>query len=196
MSPPVYVQPPHIYVFFGAIGLWIVSDLHIAWRFGGRGDASQDRGSKRVLGLSVAAGVLGAALVSEFVTTLSLAHPAIAFWGGIGTMVLGVVVRQYAAWTLREYFSLEVTVDSTDSVVTSGPYRWVRHPSYTGGFTTLVGLGVAVGNWVSLAVVIGAGLVGYGYRITVEERALRDRLGEEYEAYAERTPYRLVPGLW
>lgn len=196
MSPPVYAQAPHLYVFFGAIGLWVVSDLRIGWRYGDRGDASQDRGSKRVLGASVVAGVVGAALVPELVPAPSLPWPAIAFWIGIGTMALGVAVRQYAAWTLREYFSLEVAVDSTDSVVTAGPYRWVRHPSYTGGFTTLVGLGVAVGNWASLGIVIVAGLVGYGYRIAVEERALREQLGEEYEAYAERTPYRLVPGLW
>ncbi|WP_245742075.1 methyltransferase family protein [Natrinema salaciae] len=126
-----------------------------------------------------------------------------AFWIGIGLVLCGVFLRQYAVRTLDEYFSVAVSVDASDRVVSSGPYRWVRHPSYTGGLGTLIGTGVATGNWLSLGLVTVAGLVAYGYRIRVEERVLREQLGDSreqlgdsYDAYATQTPYRLVPGLW
>ena len=48
-----------------------------------------------------------------------------------------------------------------------GPYRVLRHPSYTGGLLTMVGIGLAIGNWLSLLLVV---LAAYGYRIQVEER--------------------------
>ncbi|WP_306052207.1 methyltransferase family protein [Natronococcus wangiae] len=128
--------------------------------------------------------------------SLARVRPTVAFWAGLGTILLGVAVRQYAVRTLGDGFSLEVTVDEDDEVIDSGPYRWIRHPSYTGALFSLVGVGIAVGNWLSIVVVTLAGLAGYGYRIRVEERALRDTLGDAYVEYASRTPYRLVPGLW
>ena len=88
-----------------------------------------------------------------------------------------------------------VTVPSDQHVVDRGPYRWVRHPSYSGLLLTLVGLGAALGNWLSLialAVLPTAGLV---VRIRVEEAALLAALGAPYREYA-RHRRRLVPGLW
>lgn len=193
---PLSLEDPYLYVFVGALVVWIVSDLSIGVRYRDGAAAPQDRGSKRAIGIAVSGGVLGAALVPEVVTAPGLPYPRAAFWIGIGLVLFGVLIRQYAVRTLGEFFSLAVTVEETDTVVSSGPYRWVRHPSYTGGLAALIGIGVATGNWLSLGLVTVAGLLGYGYRIRVEERALRETLGDSYEAYAERTPYRLVPGLW
>lgn len=196
MSSPIYLQGAYLYVFFGALGIWIVSDLSIGVRYRDGTAGPQDRGSKRVIGIAVSGGVVGAALLPELVTVPTLPRQRAAFWIGIGLVLFGVLFRQYAVRTLGEYFSIAVSVEETDTVVSSGPYRWVRHPSYTGGLITLIGLGVATGNWLSPGLVTVAGLLGYGYRIRVEERVLREKLGAAYEAYAERTPYRLVPGLW
>ncbi|OAQ53547.1 nickel-cobalt-cadmium resistance protein [Natrinema mahii] len=196
MSAPIFSEEPYLYVFVGALAVWIVSDLRIGARHRDGATGPRDRGSKRVIGIAVSGGTAGAALLPELVAVPTLPRQRVAFWIGIGLVVLGVLFRQYAVRTLGEYFSLAVSVDEADTVVTSGPYRWVRHPSYTGGLTTMVGIGVATGNWLSLGVVTLAGVAGYGYRIHVEERVLREKLGESYEAYAERTQYRLVPGLW
>ena len=196
MSAEIYSQPPYLYVFFGTIGVWIVSDLSIGLRHRGGGERTQDRGSKRAIGVAVSGGVAGAAVIPEVVSAPRLPRPLAAFWIGIGLALCGVLLRQYAVRTLGEHFSLEVSVAETDSVVRSGPYRWVRHPSYTGALTTMIGIGLAAGSWLSLGVVTVAGLLGYGYRIRVEERVLREQLGDSYEAYTDRTPYRLVPGLW
>ncbi|MFC4438674.1 MULTISPECIES: methyltransferase family protein [Natrialbaceae] len=195
MFPQSGPEFPSTAAFF-VVGVWVVSDWSIAFRYRGAVEESRDRGSKRVIGAAVAGGVLAAALLPLIVPAPRVPSPTVAFWAGLGTILLGIAVRQYAIRTLGDGFSLEVTVDADDEVVDSGPYRWVRHPSYTGALLSLLGVGIAAGNWLSIAVVLAAGLAGYGYRIRVEERALRDTLGEAYAEYARRTPYRLLPGLW
>jgi protein-S-isoprenylcysteine O-methyltransferase Ste14 len=80
------------------------------------------------------------------------------------------------------------------SVVTTGPYRYVRHPMYAGAIFYFVGMALLLGSWWGLAaapVLIGL----LAIRIPIEERALRGAL-DGYDAYAARVRYRLIPGLW
>ena len=77
-------------------------------------------------------------------------------------------------------------------VVEQGMYRWVRHPSYTGGMMMMAGVGLAWGNWMSLLVLIISTLLLYSHRVTVEERALVAVLGDDYRGYMERTK-RFIP---
>ena len=78
-------------------------------------------------------------------------------------------------------------------VIQSGPYRWIRHPSYTGGLITLLGVLVCCVNLASLPALLVA-LGGYAYRIRIEERALARDLGPAYKDYMRRTK-RLIPFL-
>ena len=73
-----------------------------------------------------------------------------------------------------------------------GPYRLIRHPSYTGLLITLLGLGFIYANWLSLLVLMGCSLLGLSYRIHVEEHVLKAHLGERYQEYMRRTK-RLIP---
>jgi protein-S-isoprenylcysteine O-methyltransferase Ste14 len=79
--------------------------------------------------------------------------------------------------------------------VTRGPYARIRHPSYTGLLLIVAGFGLAVGNWLSLALCLLLPLPAVVWRIRVEEAELERVLGEAYAAYRARTA-RLVPGLW
>lgn len=117
------------------------------------------------------------------------------FWFGILVMLAGFAVRMAAVATLGELFRHRIVLLLNHEVVESGPYARVRHPSYAGAVLTYVGVGVACGNWVSLAVVTASAVVGFGYRVRVEERVLGREL-EGYEEYTERVPYRLVPFVW
>jgi protein-S-isoprenylcysteine O-methyltransferase Ste14 len=84
--------------------------------------------------------------------------------------------------------------ERSQKVITTGPYRLVRHPMYAGGFLYFVGLPFMFGSWLGLAVVplfIALLLL----RIPIEERMLRKNL-EGYDEYAARVRYRLVPGVW
>jgi protein-S-isoprenylcysteine O-methyltransferase Ste14 len=96
---------------------------------------------------------------------------------------------------LGRAFRTTVEVEAGQQVVDRGPYRWVRHPSYTGMLVIGVGLGLAYGNWLSLAVLVLLPLATMLRRIFVEEAALVRVLGQPYLAYRCKTK-RLVPGLW
>jgi protein-S-isoprenylcysteine O-methyltransferase Ste14 len=97
--------------------------------------------------------------------------------------------------TLGRFFKVTVSIQEGHRVVSSGPYRLLRHPSYTGLLAILLGLGLMLGTWLGLAALIVLPLVGTLIRIRVEEAVLLDALGDEYASYAAATK-RLVPGVW
>lgn len=80
-------------------------------------------------------------------------------------------------------------------MVDTGPHRLVRHPSYTGLLMAALGVGIALGNWLSMAACLLPALIGFSIRLRSEERTLADQLGEPYRAYMTRTR-RLIPGIW
>jgi protein-S-isoprenylcysteine O-methyltransferase Ste14 len=114
---------------------------------------------------------------------------------GLLMMAAGLVVRLWAILTLGRYFTVDVRVHDGQTVVDRGPYRWVRHPAYTGLLVFVVGLGVALTNWASLLVLALLPAVGLLVRIRSEERALLAGLGDDYRRFAA-TRRRLFPGIW
>jgi len=116
------------------------------------------------------------------------------FYPGIFTMVLGVLVRQWAIAVLGRFYSLTVRVAEDHRVVVKGPYRLVRHPSYAGVLITFIGLALAVQSWGALLVLLTVFGVSHGYRMRVEERVLQSELGQDYAEYMKRTK-RLIPFL-
>jgi protein-S-isoprenylcysteine O-methyltransferase Ste14 len=97
--------------------------------------------------------------------------------------------------TLGRYFTFAVMTSPDQPVITSGPYRFVRHPGYTGVILVVLGAGLIAGNWLGLAgwaLLVIAPLL---YRIHIEENALLSALGDRYAAYAAHHK-RLVPLVW
>ena len=91
---------------------------------------------------------------------------------GVTAIVLGSLGRQWAISTLGRFFTLNVQISEDQRVVTNGPYRWVRHPSYTADLLAFTGIGLALGNWLALLAAATLPLLGLLVRIHVEERAL------------------------
>jgi len=102
------------------------------------------------------------------------------------------LLRRYCWRALGEYFTGDVKARADQPVIRSGPYRFVRHPSYTGAMMMFVGIGLALGNWVSLALVTIAAIAAYSYRVAVEERALVEAIGDPYKAYMKERK-RFIP---
>lgn len=196
MTASLIEQPPYTYLFYALVIAWGLVNARLHFR--DRGDAVQreDGGSRRILGLATAAAIVAAVAVYEAVPVAGIPAPRLAFWLGVALFVIGAAIREYAVRTLGRYFTLDLAADAGQPVVDRGPYAWVRHPSYTGAFVSLVGVGLVLSNWLSLAVVTAGVGAGYWYRIRTEEQLLRAELGGAYEEYAERTPYRLIPGVW
>jgi isoprenylcysteine carboxyl methyltransferase (ICMT) family protein YpbQ len=145
---------------------------------------SPDSGSLRVLLIAqslalLAAIILAALRVWQF--PISLMRPLFAF--GVTLTLLGSLLRRYCTRTLGVYFTGDVRARSEQPVIRSGPYRFVRHPSYTGGIMMFTGIGFALGSVLGLLLVVVTTVVAYGYRVAVEERALVAAIGEPYRVY-------------
>lgn len=114
---------------------------------------------------------------------------------GIGLMWLGIALRLWAIGTLGRFFRSQVVIQKGHSIVSSGPYRYLRHPSYAGAVLTALGAGVVLANWFSLLAFLVIPLLGYVRRIHIEEDALVEGLGNDYRAYRRQT-WRLLPFVW
>jgi len=114
---------------------------------------------------------------------------------GLFLIIGGVGFRWYPMRYLGRFFTVRVTIQADQRLVDQGPYRWLRHPSYTGAWAGFLGLGLVTGNWP--AVLVWAVLPSFPLlrRIRVEESALAAHFGETYEAYRRRT-WRLIPWVY
>ena len=158
--------------------------------------SDQDAGSFRlnnVLGWVAILSGLGSWVALRRITTFAV--PAWVAWAGIPVSLAGTALRAWAVVTLGRWFTLTIQVHPGQPVIERGPYRLLRHPSYAGGELALLGVGLVSGNWLSPVLYFVPWLVAHAYRIKVEERALRETLGEPYRSYCERT-WRLVPFVW
>ena len=114
------------------------------------------------------------------------------FYPGIFLMVIGILVRQWAIFVLGRFFTLTVSVQKNQKVVDYGPYRFIRHPSYLGLFIIIIGIGLALGSWGGILVLLVMNGLAFGYRIHIEEKFLVSELGDNYIQYMKRTK-RLIP---
>jgi protein-S-isoprenylcysteine O-methyltransferase len=106
-----------------------------------------------------------------------------------------LALRWAAVLSLGRSFSANVAIRATQSLHTTGLYRFVRHPSYTGLFFIFFAEALRTRNWLGFAIVLLPTTAALLYRIHVEEIALRSAFGEEYAVYS-RTTKRLIPGLY
>lgn len=155
----------------------------------------EDRGNRWVIGVFALIGLLDAYLPAwtdrhEFWT---IDGDAIR-WLGVVLFAAGGALRLWPVFVLKDRFSGLVAIQPGHTLVTSGVYGVIRHPSYLGLLVNSLGWGLAFrsGVGVLLAALIIPALLA---RIGAEERLLRAQFGAEYDAYCARTS-RLIPGVY
>jgi len=107
----------------------------------------------------------------------------------------GLILRWYSIGYLGRYFTGDVSISAEHKLIDSGPYRHIRHPTYTGVLMAFFGLGFCFGNWLSILFLTVPIIAAFLWRIRIEERALTEALGSNYRAYAGRTK-RLIPFVY
>jgi protein-S-isoprenylcysteine O-methyltransferase Ste14 len=145
--------------------------------------------------LIVGIGALVAGALSRVAQSATIRPAALAFSIGVILLWAGIFLRLWSFRTLGRYFTFTVQTSGDQPVITAGPYRVIRHPSYAGLLLLFMGVGLLIGNWwsfVCLTVAMAGALV---FRIRVEERALLQNIGPGYRSYAA-THKRLVPFVW
>ena len=197
MSTLPFDHPGARIAFDVVVGAFVLSELSVRLRSERHRDGSRiDRTSLLVVQATAIGGVGGAVLLTRRLPGAALSGARWPlFVAGLVVMCSGIAVRQWAVATLGRFFTIDVRVQPDQTVVDSGPYRWVRHPAYTGLILTFLGFGLALGNWAALSVAFLVPTAGLVYRIRFEERALLEGLGAPYRRYAEGRR-RLVPGVW
>lgn len=121
--------------------------------------------------------------------------PLVMHWVGFALVVAGNALAIWAMLT-NIFFSTGVRIqyDRGHTVVTDGPYRFVRHPGYTGFALSQIGLPIMLGSLWGLipGVLLTIAII---VRTILEDRTLQEEL-DGYRGYAARVRYRLIPGLW
>jgi protein-S-isoprenylcysteine O-methyltransferase Ste14 len=194
---PFVGGPAYAIPFWSVYTLWIVLENVTSLRKRVRDKStSRDRGS-----FGVIISLLWIGLGFDFALSALVGSAAIGwgriplFYVGVALMLAGLAFRFYAMSFLGKFFTYRVAVQKDQTVVQTGPYKYIRHPSYTGALITLLGVALALGNWAGLIALLGLMGIAYAYRISVEEAALTAALGEPYRQYMQRT-WRLIPFLF
>lgn len=104
---------------------------------------------------------------------------------GIGLFAFGMLFRFWAILVLGKYFSPIVGIYKNQALITTGPYRYVRHPAYSGALLMWFGYAIVLRSWIGGIVVLAVMLLVYLYRISIEEHAHRKRFASEYLKYAK-----------
>ena len=191
---------PRIYIIIWIVsGLWIMGEIGLAIRTHSskRKDVSmQEQVSMRRLWLTI----IPCTIVGGFWSPQSFGLVRFVrdyiMYGGLILMIVGLIIRVRAIYTLRKYFTVDVSILKNHQIIRKGEYKFIRHPAYAGGLLTFFGLGWALGNWVSFVIIFFPVLWAFIRRINTEEKAqLLSSVGEEYTNYM-RTTKRLIPWIY
>lgn len=168
--------------------------LNLTRRSRGTG-VRQDRSTLGVLWLVILVSV--AAAIYCAISWRWAALPASPLWRLSAWILfaLGLALRWWAIVTLGRFFTVDVQIEPDHELVERGPFRVLRHPSYTGLLLAFVGFALSLANWISILVLLVPIAMALLRRIKVEEDALAGALGERYLSYMRRTK-RLVPGFY
>lgn len=193
MRPAFAGDPIELGLVLTTLAVWAMFEIRQA--LSRRPDAtSMDRGSLTLARASALAGALLAALALK-VTATAFPATSVTFTIGLTLIWSGVALRIWCFRALGQYFTFSVMTSRDQRVVDTGPYRLLRHPSYTAILIVLAGIGITYGNWLSLVALVTVPLAGFINRIRVEEAAMSATLGDTYTAYASGRP-RIIPFVW
>jgi len=185
----------HSWQFVAAIVGWVSFSLY--WEVAGRNAAAaKSAESKGSRGFHVF--MTNVALLLEIAPIRGLGRvlpmSAGIMTAGVLVEAMGLFLAIWARRRLGRNWSGEISIKVEHELIRSGPYRWMRHPIYTGLLTMYVGCALVTGLWLA---VVGLAVMAFAYRrkIRLEEANLQVVFGAEYEAY-RRESWALVPGVF
>jgi protein-S-isoprenylcysteine O-methyltransferase Ste14 len=197
MLPVFATSRIDLYLFEIISAIWWFPELITTFlRNRPRNSQTQNRASGVVLITSIYAAIFLGFYTSYAARQFAIPLDRTLLFGiGLFLILAGAAFRWYAIWVLGKFFTVTISIQPDHTVVEKGPYRYIRHPSYSGAILSFLGLGLALTNWLSLGLVISGTIIGYIYRVHVEEQVLVEGLGEPYRVYMRRTK-RFIPFVY
>jgi protein-S-isoprenylcysteine O-methyltransferase Ste14 len=197
MLPVIATNRLDAFILYAAFFIWLLPEIISSFMDTKDKDIKvQDRSSGVVLLICIWLGIFASINIAFVARSFAILwHRTFVFAIGIFLMLVGVAFRWYSIRVLGKYFTRQVAIQPGQAVVENGPYRLIRHPSYSGALITIFGVGLALTNWLSLIGVMVITFIGYSYRVWVEEETLANVLGEPYLQYMKRTK-RFIPFVY
>ncbi len=161
-------------------------------------ETKRDKGSDRfsILVILIMSSLSVVASVSEWAYLNNAMESSVLMTAiGAALLITGISIRVWAIRTLGKHFTATVTLTNDHRLVRSGPYRWVRHPSYLGAFMAIAGCPVFLNAWWATLIAVLSMTIAYYLRIGVEEEMLSAYFGDQYLAYKKQTK-RIIPFIW
>jgi protein-S-isoprenylcysteine O-methyltransferase Ste14 len=183
---------PYCWIFWAVFLLAYIPEYALVSRSRPARNEPTDRGSMKLIMAAGSIGSLAAFVIAAFPALQMVQDRKIWFSVGLALLLTGSGLRRHCWRMLGKHFTGDVKASAEQPVIDGGAYRWIRHPSYTGGILMYLGTGLAMTSWLSAAVITFAGAAGYVYRVHVEEQALRTNLRGRYQDYMRRTK-RFIP---
>lgn len=187
-----------ILILIIASAIWIFAEVYLVFRDNtrGKGRTAIDRRTRYYNFVSLIIAISGAAIISWIpLFQFNRRGTSIVFWIAILIICLGLFLRYWSIHLLGKYFNTTIELEDSQKIIQKGPYKWIRHPSYSGIILFCIGYGLAVQNWLSLIIAISLPTIALLYRIKIEEETLAKGLGADYEVYQKKTK-KLIPGVW
>lgn len=183
----IIIAVSYLYGFFEVF-------MNLRQRSKSKGTTSRDKGSLWLLyGLITVGYALSFAIGA---TKIGRIYPWNTFFAtGMVLFAIGFMIRIYSILTLKQYFTYSVEKVEDHKIISTGLYRFIRHPGYLGQLIIFIGISASISNWLSILLMMIPVTLGYLYRIKVEEKFMADQLSEDYQKYQERTK-RIIPMLY
>ena len=178
-----------------AVGFLVLEIFLLIAKRGRNAVATGDQGTLPIVWILISGGCLVGFLLAPRVFVFRWPESLAIVLLADMLLLAGIILRIWAIVHLGKLFTVDVGIQQGHRVVQDGPYRFVRHPSYSGSMIALIGMACLTFNWLGFLVIIVSSLTAYSIRISAEEKMLLQNLGEDYRRYAARTK-RLIPGIY
>src|SRR5215471_16127170 len=129
----------------------------------------QDRSTLGIIWLVIAVSITAGFSVALNFPAAALPHGRIFAIASVVLFVAGLILRWWAIITLGRFFTVDVTIEKDHELVERGPFRIVRHPSYSGLLLAFVGLALSLRNWAALPIILLPIVAAFIRRMNVEE---------------------------
>lgn len=115
-------------------------------------------------------------------------------WIGLGVFAFGIIMQAIAMWQLRGFYTVRLGIQPEHRLVTSGIYRFLRHPGYLSYIISIFGIGLSLSSFFTLVFAVFI-VIFILWRIKGEEDMLLAEFGDEYRTYMKSTK-RLIPFIY
>jgi protein-S-isoprenylcysteine O-methyltransferase Ste14 len=172
---------------------WFLSEIYIniARRSSKMVSDSFDHNSLNIIWFAI---ILSTALGVYIAITFPMFNET-KYLAGEMLIIAGLILRFFAMFALKKFFTSNISIHHEHKLKTDGIYGLIRHPSYTGSLLSFLGLGFALGNWISILVIFIPVLLAFLHRINLEEQVLVKNFKDEYIQYQKRTR-KLIPFIY